>query len=58
MQRLGDEPSVAEVEAAGRAIVERGLPDGADLEGMLVLLYQARARERAATEEDNDDSET
>ncbi len=44
MQRLGEEPSLEEVEKAGRELVKDGVPDGANLEGMLLLREMALAR--------------
>lgn len=57
MQRLGENPSLADVESAGRELVKDGVPDGANLEGMLLLrdlaLYRAAKETRP-----NDDPET
>lgn len=53
MQRLGPTPSVAEVEAAGRALVADGIPPGANLEGLLLLRGLARRREQENPSDDN-----
>ena len=46
MQRLGPSPSLAEVEKAGRLLVADGIPDGANLEGMLLLRELAEMAEQ------------
>lgn len=56
MQRLGPSPSLAEVEAAGRALVADGVPPGANLEGLLLLRDLALEREKETPS--NDNSET
>lgn len=45
MQQLGEEPSLADVEAAGRELVRDGIPEGANLEGLLLTRDLARKRE-------------
>lgn len=44
LQSLGETPSLADVDAAGRELVEGGMPDGASLEGLLLLGDLARLR--------------
>jgi hypothetical protein len=55
MQRLGAEPSLEDVESAGIALVKDGIPEGADLEGLLLL--RDLARQRASTGDSKNDPE-
>jgi len=53
MQRLGDQPSLDDVEAAGRELVRDGVPDGANLEGLLLLRSMAQMRAEETRPNDN-----
>lgn len=44
LQKLGPEPTPDEVDAAGSELCKDGVPDGANLEGLLLVSDMARMR--------------